>query len=150
MTMALEVLEDSKKFGLTLNSDTYTALIEACDNLLPVDGQERENVLSNIFCRACEEGFVNQSLLESFKSAASTFLYANLVVSKSTLMEDIKIVPESWTRNVEGHREGNQVMPLSIHGDFTFTQSAAEYRMRKLRRRKNQKFLRGGRLKKKI
>jgi len=147
MTMALRILEDSRKLGLTLNSDTYTALVEACDYLLPANGQERENVLTNVFCRACEEGFVNQSLLESFKSAASTYLYAKLVVSKSIPMEDIKVVPESWTRNVEGYREGKQVMPLSIHGNFTFTKSAAEYRMRKLRRRTNQKFLRGGRLK---
>jgi len=147
MTMALQILEDSRILGLTLNSDTYTALVEACDCLLPANGQERENVLTNVFRRSCEEGFVNQSLLESFKSAASTYLYAKLVVSKSIPMEDIKIVPESWTRNIEGYREGKQVMPLSIHGTFTFTKSAAEYRMRKLRRRTNQKFLRGGRLK---
>jgi hypothetical protein len=147
MTMALQTLGDSKKLGLTLNSDTYTALVEACDNLLPVNGQERENVLTNVFRRAYEEGFVNQSLLESFKSAASSYLFAKLVVSKSIPMEDVKVVPESWTRNVEGYKEGKQVMPLSIHGNFTFTKSAAEYRMRKLRRRTNQKFLRGGRLK---
>jgi len=147
MTAALQVLGDSKKLGLTLNSDAYTALVEACDSLLPVNEKERETVLSNVFHRTCDEGFVNQSLLESFKSAASAHLYAKLVVSKSIPMEDIKIVPESWTRNVKGYREGKQVMPLSIHGNFTFTKRAAEYRMRKLRQRTNQKFLRGGRLK---
>jgi hypothetical protein len=147
MTTALQILEESRKLGLTLNSDTYTALVEACDSLLPVNGKERENVLTNVFNRACLEGFVNQSLLEKFKSAAPTYLYAKLVVSKSIPLEDIKIVPESWTRNVEGYKEGKQVMPLSIHGNFTFTKGAAEYRMRKLRQRKNQKFLRGGRLK---
>ena len=147
MTVALQVLTDAKQLGLTLNSDTYTALVEACDSLLSVNEKERESVLSNVFLRACEEGFVNQGLLESFKSAASAHLFANLVVSNSIPMEDIKIVPESWTRNVKGNREGRQVMPLSIHGNFTFTKRAAEYRMRKLRQRKNQKFLRGGRLK---
>ena len=147
MTVALRVLGDSKKLGLTLNSDTYSALVEACDSLLSVNEKERESVLSNVFHRACEEGFVNQSLLESFKSASSAHLYARLVVTKSILMEDIKVVPESWTRNVKGYREGNQVMPLSIHGNFTFTKRAAEYRMRKLRQQKNKKFLRGGRLK---
>ena len=147
MTIALSILDDSRKLGLTLNSDSYTALVEACDYLLPAHGQERENVLRNVFGRACDEGFVNQALLESFRSAASTHVYAELVVSKSILVEDTKIVPESWTRNVRGFREGKQVMPLSIHGNFTFTKSAAEYRMRKLRRRTNQKMLRGGRLK---
>ena len=147
MTVALQVLGDAKKLGLTLNSDTYAALVEACDALLPVNEKERETVLSNVFHRACEEGFVNQSLLESFKSAVSAHLFAKSVVSKSIPMEDIKIVPESWTRNVKGYKEGKQNMPLSIHGNFTFTKRAAEYRMRKLRRRTNQKFLRGGRLK---
>eukprot|EP00535_Pseudo-nitzschia_heimii_P011975 CAMPEP_0197198206 /NCGR_PEP_ID=MMETSP1423-20130617/33257_1 /TAXON_ID=476441 /ORGANISM="Pseudo-nitzschia heimii, Strain UNC1101" /LENGTH=711 /DNA_ID=CAMNT_0042652037 /DNA_START=175 /DNA_END=2310 /DNA_ORIENTATION=- len=146
MTTALKVLEESKKLGLTLHSDTYTALVEACDRLLPANSQERENALTNVFSRACEEGFVDQSLLETFRSTASTYLYAKLVVSKSIPMEDIKVVPGSWTRNIEGYREGKQVMPLSIHGNFTFTKSAADYRMRKLRRRTNQKFLRGGRL----
>jgi hypothetical protein len=147
MTMALRTLEDMRKLGLTPNSDTYTALVEACDHLLPANGQERQSALENIFRRACKEGFVNQSLLEHFKSAASSYLYAKLVVSKSLLMEDLKIVPESWTRNVKGYREGKKVMPLSIHGNFTFTKAAAEYRMRKLRRRTNQKLLQGGRLK---
>jgi len=147
MTLALRVLKDARELGLTPNSDTYTALVESCDNLLPANGAERENVLENIFRRACEEGVVNPSLLEHFKSAASTHLYAKMVVSKSIPTEDIKIVPESWTKNVEGYREGKKVMPLSIHGNFTFTKAAAEYRMRKLRRRTNQKMLRGGRLK---
>jgi len=147
MIMALRTLKDSRELGLTPNSDTYTALVEACDHLLPVNRQERENVLENIFRRACEEGVVNQSLLEHFKSAASTHLFARLVVSKSISTEGIKKVPESWTKNIEGYREGKKVMPLSIYGNFTFTKAAAEYRMRKLRRRTNQKMLRGGRLK---
>ena len=147
MTTALQILVESKKLGLTLNANTYTALVEACDRLLPANSQERENVLTNVFSRACEEGFVDQTLLETFKSTASTYLYAKLVVSKSIPMEETKVVPGSWTRNIEGNREGKQVMPLSIHGNFTFTKAAADYRMRKLRRRKNQKFLRGGRMK---
>ena len=60
MTVALQVLTDAKQLGLTLNSDTYTALVEACDSLLSVNEKERESVLSNVFLRACEEGFVNQ------------------------------------------------------------------------------------------
>eukprot|EP00536_Pseudo-nitzschia_multiseries_P013284 jgi/Psemu1/68647/estExt_Genemark1.C_5570023 len=147
MTLALHVLKDARELGLTPNSDTYTALVEACDNLLPANGVERENVLENIFRRACEGGVVNPSLLEHFKSAASTHLYARLVVSKSIPTEDIKIVPKSWTENIKGYREGRKGMPLSIHGNFTLTKAAAEYRMRNLRRRKNQKVLRGGRLK---
>lgn len=147
MTTSLRILKDMRKMGLTPNSDTYTALIEACDRILPINGKERQRVLEYIFLLTCEEGFVNQILLETLKSVTSSYLYTRLVVSKSSPMNDTKKVPQSWTRNVKGYREGNKVMPLCIHGNFTFTKSAAEYRMRKLRQRTNQKLLQGGRLK---
>jgi len=147
MTMALRSVEELKELGLSADSGMYTALIEACDHLLPQNTPERQSLLENIFRRACEEGHVDPGLLEQFHLTASAYLYAKLVVAQSTQMEDIKVVPESWTRNVQGFREGKKVMPLSIHGTFTFTRAAAEYRTRKLRRRTNQKMLQGGRLK---
>jgi hypothetical protein len=148
MTIALRTADDMKAFSLGPNCGTYTALVEACDHLLPSsEGQERQLVLENVFQRACDEGYVNHSLLEQFKSAASTHLFAKLVVAPSVQVEDVKVLPESWTRNVQGFNEGRRVMPLSIHGAFTFTKAAAEYRMRKLRRRTNQRLLQGGRMK---
>lgn len=148
MNTALLTVEAMKAFDLEPNSGTYTALVEACNHLLPSSvGPERQQVLENVFQRACEEGFVNQSLLEQFKLAASTYLFTKLVVARSVQVEDIKVLPDSWTRNVQGFNEGKKVMPLSIHGTFTFTKAAAEYRMRKLRRRTNQRLLQGGRMK---
>ncbi len=148
MNTALRSVDVMKGFNLGQNCGTYTALIEACDQLLPSsDGTERQQVLENVFQRACDEGFVNQGLLEQFKMAASTYLFTKLVVARSVQVEDIKVLPESWTRNVQGFNEGKKVMPLSIHGTFTFTKAAAEYRMRKLRSRTNQRLLQGGRTK---
>lgn len=148
VTIALRSMEDMKTIGLLPNSGTYTALVEACDHLLPSSaGQERQQVLENVFQRACDDGLINQCLLEQFKSTASTYLFTKLVVARSAQLEDIKVLPESWTRNVQGFKEGRKVMPLSIHGSFTFTKAAAEYRMRKLRSRTNQRLLQGGRMK---
>jgi hypothetical protein len=148
MNTALLSVEAMKALNLEPNCETYTALVEACDHLLPSsDSPERQQVLENVFQRACEEGFVNQGLLEQLKLAASTYLFTKLVVARSVQVEDIKVLPDSWTRNVKGFNEGKKVMPLSIHGTFTFTKAAAEFRMRKLRSRTNQRLLQGGRIK---
>jgi hypothetical protein len=147
MTMVLRRLDDLKILGLTPDSGVYQALIEASSHLLPQDTPERQNVLERVFRRACDEGQVNPSLLEEFRLAASAYLYAKLVVAQSVQVDNTKVVPESWIRNAKGFKEGKKTMPLSIHGTFTLTKAAAEYRMRKLRRRANQKILQGGRLK---
>ncbi len=147
MTMVLRRLEDLKILGLTPDSGVYQALIEASDHLLPQDTPERQNVLERIFRRACDEGQVNPSVLEAFRSSASAYLYAKLVVAQSIQVDNTKVVPESWIRNVKGYKEGKKVMPLSIHGTYTLTKAAAEYRMRKLQRRANKNMLQGGRLK---
>eukprot|EP00934_Nitzschia_sp_Nitz4_P004871 Nitzschia sp. Nitz4//scaffold56_size114212//82197//84424//NITZ4_003961-RA/size114212-snap-gene-0.174-mRNA-1//1//CDS//3329554739//4861//frame0 len=150
MTNALKVLEDMRELGLSPNSSTYAALVEACDNLI-ADGKDRQRVLENIFQRACDDGYVNQTVLESFKMAASAYLYTKLVVAPSQQLEYMKVVPESWTRNVKGFlvnsRGGRKVLPLTIEGKFTFTKAAAEYKMRKLRRKHNKQLLQGGRMK---
>jgi hypothetical protein len=147
MTTALQSVKDMKSFGLEVNSTTYAALIEACDHLLPRDGQERQEVMENIFRRACEDGFVDAAVLSQFRTSASAYLYTKMVVANSTVVEDVKAVPESWTRKVPGYKEGKKNMPLSIQGTYTFTKAAAEYRTRRLRQRANQRMLQGGRLK---
>jgi hypothetical protein len=150
MTMALRTIDDMKALGLQPDSSTYTALIEACDQLMP-EGRDRQRVLENIFLRACEEGYVNQNVLEQFKLAASTYLYSKLVVAYSREVEHMKVVPEEWTRNIQGFlantKDGRKVLPLTIDGTFTFTKAAAEYKMRKMRKGHNRQMLQGGRMK---
>jgi hypothetical protein len=150
LTLALRTVEEMKSLGLRPDSTTYTALLGACNNLIP-DGHERQKILKNIFSKACEEGLLDQNVLEQFKQAASTYVFAEAVIAHSREVEGMKVVPESWTRQAKGFqantKEGRQVLPLSIEGKFTFTKAAAEYKMRKLRRRQNQKMLQGGRMK---
>jgi hypothetical protein len=147
MTIALRCLEEMKVLGLTPDSGSYTALIEACDHLLPLDGQERQDVLERIFRRACYEGYVDAALLAQFRASATEYLYTNIVVANGTTVEEVRAVPQSWTRNVPGYKEGRKNIPLSIQGTYSFTKAAAEYQARNLRRRKNQRILQGGRLK---
>jgi hypothetical protein len=150
MFTALRTLEAIRDMNLTPTSTCYGALIEACNNLVQ-NGQDRQRILENIFARAAEEGYVDQVVLENFKGAASTYLYAKMVVASSQEVENMKVVPESWTRNVQGFsansKGGRKVLPLTIEGQFTFTKATAEYKMRKLRRQSNKKMLQGGRMK---
>ena len=148
MATVLRTIEDMRLLGLQPDSSTYAALIEAVPHLMP-QGKNRHRLLESIFRKACNEGHVDQTLLEHFKLAASTSLFTKLVVSQSRIVENMKVVPESWTRNVKGFQAsvegGRKVLPLSIEGNFTFTKAAAEYKMRNLRKQENKKMLQGGR-----
>jgi hypothetical protein len=66
-------------------------------------------------------------------------------------VEHMKVVPEEWTRNIQGFlantKDGRKVLPLTIDGTFTFTKAAAEYKMRKMRKGHNRQMLQGGRMK---
>lgn len=149
MTLALRTVEEMQSLGLNADSTTYAALLKACNNLIS-DGHERQRILKNVFSKACEEGLLDQDVLEQFKQAASTYVFADVVIAHSREVEGMKVVPESWTRKAKGFQAntkgGREVLPLSIEGKFTFTKAAAEYKMRKLRRRQNQQMLQGGRM----
>lgn len=150
MLTALRTMEAMRVMGLTPNSTSYASILEACDHLVQ-DSYDRQRILENIFVRACEEGFVDRVVLQNFKAAASTYLYTKLVVAPSQEVEHVKVVPDSWTRNVHGFsanmKGGRKVLPLTIEGKFTFTKAAAEYKMRKLRKQSNKRMLQGGRMK---
>ena len=149
LKLALQSTEELQKIGLKPNSATYAALIKACNKLVS-EGGDRQRMLENIFRMCCEGGLVDQLVLLEFQSAASTYLHAKLVVAQSTEVDGIKVVPESWTRNntefLVRTQKGRKVLPLSIDGKFTETIASKEHKMRKLRQRRNQKFLRGGRM----
>ena len=149
MFTALRTMEGIRALSLTPNAETYASLLEACDTLVH-SSQDRLRILENIFERACTEGYVDHAVLGNFKKAATTYLYGKLVVAPSEVVENVKVVPESWTRNVEGFstnmQGGRKVLPLSIEGQFTFTKAAAEHKMRRLRKQANKRMLEGGRL----
>lgn len=144
------------------NSATYAALLEACKNLLPI-GKERGRLVEMVFRMCCDDGMVNDSVLKSLKDAASSDLYTRLVVSSSANTsggnvdsavkdEKIRAVPEAWTINALGGKvvtsDGNRAPSLSIEGRLTVTKAMQDFKMRRIRSKKNQNLLRGGRLKK--
>ena len=157
MTNCLKVLEEMKSLNLHPDSNAYGALLETCEKLFSVSNKkgssstkEREQILTTIFHKICDDGCVNSEILERFQNASSSYLYSKVVVSHSIDVDGISCVPSSWTRNntkrisIQGVPQG--VLPLTIDGRQLITKDDAESRMRKLRLRSNQKMLQGGRI----
>jgi hypothetical protein len=151
LRLAIQTVHDLKKFdGCDANSSTYRILLEACSNLLPV-GKERSKAIETIFKNCCAEGLVDKRVLEQFQLGAPFELYRKtILLGAAGVDSDGKTLPDEWSRNLPftvRTAEGRRPPPLSIEGNFIFTTAIKNYQMRKLRTRKNQKLLQGGRLK---
>lgn len=137
-------------YELKPNSHTYAKLLDVCKRQLEV-GTERSRIVKSIFDGCCEEGLVNEPVLQSLKAATSDDQYFQLVLAVSEGVDGTRMVPEDWSRNVGVQRKvtasGRKAAPLSVDGRFTVTKAMKEYRMRKLRSKSNQRVLQGGRLK---
>lgn len=145
----VKMLKDCKSDECKPNSETYKLLIDACGKLIPA-GSEQQKALETIFNNCCRDGLVDDKVLRQFKKTAPFDLYQSKILlnAKSSVDGDGMILPEEWTRNI-GHRvrtaEGRRPRPLSPDVGFVVTPSMADYKMRKLRSKKNQNLLRGGR-----
>jgi hypothetical protein len=131
------------------NSATYVALLNACANLLPI-GKERSRLVKKVFSLCCQDGMVDEAVLNQLKAASLEQEYARMVMDECKTMGTIKIVPESWSVRALGGRiisaDGRKTRPLSAEGKLTTTVAMQEFKMRKLRDGRNRKLLQGGRL----
>jgi hypothetical protein len=132
------------------NSESYAEVLRVAKNLLSV-GKERSRILKDIFQTCCDQGLVDEHVLQALKGAASEDQYIEWVIAESQDVEGTRMVPEQWTRNVGARKvitaAGRRSPPLSVDGRYTVTKAMKEFRMRKLRSRVNQRVLQGGRLK---
>jgi hypothetical protein len=134
---------------LSPNAESYASLLEACSRLVP-PGKDRERWVGQVFRLACEDGMVDDTVLQQLKAAAFQDQYSRLVAAESETIEGTKVVPEAWTRNALGGRvvtaEGRRTTPLTIGGQLTVTLAMREFQMRRLRDHRNRKLLQGGRI----
>jgi hypothetical protein len=147
---AIDIIELMLSFdGLQPNSDTYCELLGACSSLLVV-GQARAAAVKKVFGYCCRDGLVNEKVLVALRAATTSDQYATLVVEQSEVVDGFRLVPESFTRNVLGGKtisvDGRSTLPLGVDGRLALTPGMLEFRMRRLRNKKNQNLLRGGRL----
>jgi len=132
-----------------LNSKTYHLLLVAFGTLLEKDSQELAKSVESIFSKCCSEGLVNNKVLRSFKRLAPNDVYRRCVLLNAVrdfASSDGLYLPLEWTRYVDGNRP---IVPFTMEGNSMHKQYHAvqEHKMRRLRKRKNQQLLRGGRMK---
>lgn len=132
------------------NPGTYTALLDACENLLS-GSTEKKAVVEKIFALCCNDGLVDGKVLQRMRKVATEDQYSSLVVAFSEDIDGTKVVPAKWSANAIGGRvvssDGRKTTQLSVDGTPAVTSSLSEFKMRRLRSRKNRNLLQGGRLK---
>jgi hypothetical protein len=130
LRFALQTLpRDIRGNNLKPDSETFLCLLDACSSLLPSGDMQTKDM----------------------EHLASEDLYTRLVVENSEFDSDgTHVVPLlSWISKVTTAchiLERKEGPALDVAGDFFLTGSMKERRMRRLRERRNQKLLRGGRL----
>eukprot|EP00977_Amphora_coffeiformis_P019834 scaffold7485_cov176-Amphora_coffeaeformis.AAC.21 len=147
-----EALQAVERFrsecGLVPNQITYTYLLQAAEELVR-NKVSRSNIVDQVFRLACQGGMVDDVLLKQFIEVATPDQYQSLVIMSSEIVEGVRMIPESWSRNSLGGRvvsaDGRRVRPVTVDGRLTETKAMQEFKMRRLRDKRNQKLLRGGR-----
>lgn len=150
LRLALQTLpRDIRGNNLKPDSETFLCLLEACSSLLP-SGDMQAKAMEQIFTICCQSGLMDRIMMKRFRDLASEDLYTRLVVENSEFDSDgTRVVPLSWTSKVTTAGlifDRKKGPALDVAGDFFLTGSMKERRMRRLRQRRNQKLLRGGRL----
>mmetsp|Transcript_16969 Transcript_16969/g.25346 ORF Transcript_16969/g.25346 Transcript_16969/m.25346 type:complete len:688 (-) Transcript_16969:68-2131(-) len=132
-----------------LNSFTHHLLLCAFSNLLPKGSREQARAVESIFLKCCADGFVDNRLLKSFQRVTSNETYRRCVLQYASDESDTDspkglYLPQEWSRNIYGDRP---LVPMSRDGNFAAEKHTAinEWKMRRLRSRKNQRLLQGGR-----
>jgi hypothetical protein len=154
MMLAISTVHGMKKSDQPPNPTSYRLLLQCCISLLPV-GPEREKVLRSIFRSCCKDGLVNQRVLGEFQKTVSMDTYYKDVVGHAQSYNDIKSLPEAWTRSLgyrvrthevqdDGVRKRNPI--ISVSGQVIASTAYNDHRMRRRWSKKNQKFLQGGRM----
>ena len=148
--IALRTLSrDIRGNKLDPDPETFLCLLEASWSLLS-SGAMQEKAMEQIFSICCQYGLMDRVMLKRFRELASPDLYSRLVVENSVFDKDgTRVIPLSWTANVTTTGlivDRKKAPALDVAGNFFLTATMKDRRMRRLRERRNQKLLRGGRI----
>lgn len=150
LVLAISTVQDMKKSDhVHPNTKSYLLLLQCCINLLPEGSTEREKALCSVFRSCAKDGFVGQPILREFQSNVSAEVYHREVVSIAPYFEEVRIIPEKWTRNLGYSVRGSsgKMSPIiSVTGAVVSTTAYNDYRMRRRRLKKGKMLLQGGRI----
>jgi hypothetical protein len=150
LVLAISTVQDMKKSDhVHPNTKSYLLLLQCCINLLPEGSTEREKALCSVFRSCAKDGLVGQPILREFQSNVSAEVYHREVVSIAPYFEEVRIIPEKWTRNLGYSVRGSsgKMSPIiSVTGAVVSTTAYNDYRMRRRRLKKGKMLLQGGRI----
>ena len=159
LVLAISTVQDMKKAETVhTNSRSYHLLLQCCTNLLPEGSDEREKAMCSVFRSCAKDGLVSQHILQEFQACVSPEVYYREVVADALYFEEVRIIPEKWTRNLgysvrvtdvlhEGGKVNGKRSPIiSVTGTVVSTMAYNDYRMRRRWEKRGQKLLQGGRV----
>jgi hypothetical protein len=93
---------------------SYGTLIRACSGLLHPKDKKREEVVDEIFQKACENGSVGRLVITQMKFAASPAQHIRLMGRDILEKINVKDLPRAWTQNVRetARKSFNSVDPV--------------------------------------
>eukprot|EP00804_Cyclotella_cryptica_P007143 CCRYP_009707-RA/>CCRYP_009707-RA protein AED:0.02 eAED:0.02 QI:612/1/1/1/1/1/2/226/617 len=157
LMVAISTVQSMKKSGhVHPNDKSYLLLLQCCINLLP-PGNERESALCSVFRSCAKDGLVSLKILQEFQLALSAEAYHREVVSGAPYYDDVRIIPEKWTRNLgyrvrvkdhlqDGGGIGKRSPIISVTGTTVSSTAYNDHRMRRRWLKKGQQLLQGGRV----
>ncbi len=132
-----------------LNAMTHHMLLCSFGNLLPRASREQAKAVESIFMKCRADGFVDNRVLKTFHRVAPYDVFRRCAVhyaKQENSSDSTKglYLPLDWSRNITGKRP---IIPMSGDGNFAGARQSIlnERKMRRLRTRKNQRLLQGGR-----
>jgi hypothetical protein len=133
---------------IEFNSMTYNLLLYVFGTLLEKGSKEQGKVIESTFQKCCADGLVDDKVLTAIQRVAPYDVYRRCVLysaTKDSTEAKGLYLPEEWSANIIGARP---VIPFSMDGNFTNVRNKelSERKMRRLRTRKNQRILQGGRM----
>lgn len=141
-------------------SKTFELLLSTTGKLLSVDSPELSKTAESIFSQCIADGLVDDNVLRKFEKVVPHDVYrckvmlnavpwtaeaeGNVSLYTSHMSNDL-ILPLDWTRNIRG---GRNIVSISVDNKFLNQRrrSFQERKMRRMRSKKNQKLLQGGRM----
>lgn len=94
----------------TADQLTYGTILRCCSTLLPPGDTRREELVANVFQKACDEGLVGHLVLKQLRFAASGTQYQDLIGYTIEDPPRIRDLPVAWTCNVREKRRPRQQM----------------------------------------
>eukprot|EP00586_Coscinodiscus_wailesii_P010860 CAMPEP_0172514262 /NCGR_PEP_ID=MMETSP1066-20121228/258709_1 /TAXON_ID=671091 /ORGANISM="Coscinodiscus wailesii, Strain CCMP2513" /LENGTH=629 /DNA_ID=CAMNT_0013294859 /DNA_START=135 /DNA_END=2024 /DNA_ORIENTATION=+ len=133
---------------------TYRLLLTACIKLLPPQSPERTRAMQNVFKNACRDGLVDHELVKLLYKNTSLETYRKIVgalpgdaASATGGSSGMTTLPKRWSRNVHVKSVDGIWATIAMDGKLVVTEKERDSRMKGLRSKRNQKLLRGGRVK---